>query len=189
MHEIRKYFTLTEIHQQCLNSMPEPLIGPGRPAELLPLRPAAAVLPACRSGRRPLPMQPDQPSPTIQPEPEQPRSVCGALVQQPARLACDTAEPWAAQFDVHAVYQPALQPRPRDDVDFYLHAYAGLNGGRAPQTLREDFCGTMLVRGRVLPLPSLPPPATQGPSATLVPHCRCKHAACAGVARVGQECW
>ena len=45
MHEIVKYFTLTEIHQQCLNSMPEPLIGPGRPAEV-----GAAWLPA--RGRR-----------------------------------------------------------------------------------------------------------------------------------------
>ena len=40
MHEIVKYFILTEIQKQCLNPMPEPLIGPGRPAELA--RPAAA---------------------------------------------------------------------------------------------------------------------------------------------------
>ena len=36
MHEIVKYFILTEIQEQCLNPMPEPLqplIGPGRPAE------------------------------------------------------------------------------------------------------------------------------------------------------------
>ena len=33
MHEIVKYFILTEIQKQCLNPMPEPLIGPGRPAE------------------------------------------------------------------------------------------------------------------------------------------------------------
>ena len=40
MHEIVKYFILTEIQKQCLNPMPEPLIGPqpthwlsrGRPA-------------------------------------------------------------------------------------------------------------------------------------------------------------
>ena len=36
MHEIVKYFILTEIQKQCLNPMPEPLIGPGRPAEQLP---------------------------------------------------------------------------------------------------------------------------------------------------------
>ena len=35
MHEIVKYFILTEIQEQCLNPMPERLIGPGRPAELL----------------------------------------------------------------------------------------------------------------------------------------------------------
>ena len=35
MHEIVKYFILTEIQEQCLNPMPEPLIGPGRPAELM----------------------------------------------------------------------------------------------------------------------------------------------------------
>ena len=35
MHEIVKYFILTEIQEQCLNPMPEPLIGPGRPAEVL----------------------------------------------------------------------------------------------------------------------------------------------------------
>ena len=33
MHEIVKYFILTEIHEQCLNPMPGRLIGPGRPAE------------------------------------------------------------------------------------------------------------------------------------------------------------
>ena len=33
MHEIVKYFILTEIQEQCLNPMPERLIGPGRPAE------------------------------------------------------------------------------------------------------------------------------------------------------------
>ena len=33
MHEIVKYFILTEIQKQCLNPMPERLIGPGRPAE------------------------------------------------------------------------------------------------------------------------------------------------------------
>ena len=35
MHEIVKYFILTEIQEQCLNPMPERLqrlIGPGRPA-------------------------------------------------------------------------------------------------------------------------------------------------------------
>ena len=45
MHEIVKYFIFTEIQEQCLNPIPEPLIGPGRPAELLcargrPRRPA-----------------------------------------------------------------------------------------------------------------------------------------------------
>ena len=29
MHEIVKYFILTEIQEQCLNPMPERLIGPG----------------------------------------------------------------------------------------------------------------------------------------------------------------
>ena len=52
--------------------------------------------------------------------------------------------PWAEQLDVHTAYQPALQPRPQDDVDFYLTAYS-THHGRPPMTLREDFCGTMLV--------------------------------------------
>ena len=33
MHEILKYFILTEIQKQCLNPMPGRLIGPGRPAD------------------------------------------------------------------------------------------------------------------------------------------------------------
>ena len=44
MHEIVKYFILTEIQEQCLNPMPEPLIGPGRPAEYTHATAAAAMV-------------------------------------------------------------------------------------------------------------------------------------------------
>ncbi len=50
--------------------------------------------------------------------------------------------PWAEQLDVHTAYQPALQPRPQDDVDFYVQAYQHLHAGATPKSLREDFCGT-----------------------------------------------
>ena len=43
MHEIVKYFILTDIQEQCLNPMPEPLIGPGRPAARLRLMQAAGA--------------------------------------------------------------------------------------------------------------------------------------------------
>ena len=61
MHEIAKYVILTEIQEQCLNPMPEPLIGPGRPpAELRLARlarraaPAAAAASAAKDGLRPV---------------------------------------------------------------------------------------------------------------------------------------
>eukprot|EP01043_Picozoa_sp_COSAG02_P084624 COSAG02_NODE_22424_length_753_cov_1.019878_1_plen_119_part_00 len=61
--------------------------------------------------------------------------------------------PWAEQLDVHTAYQPALQPRPQDDVDFYVQAYQHLHAGTTPKSLREDFFGTSA-------LPSAPLPAS-----------------------------
>ena len=56
--------------------------------------------------------------------------------------AATSSTPWAEQLDVHTAYQPALQPRPQDDVDFYVQAYQHLHAGATPESLREDFCGT-----------------------------------------------
>ena len=50
------------------------------------------------------------------------RTVCGALHAAAFTPVAGPGAPWAEQFDVHTVYQPALQPRPQDDVDFYVQA-------------------------------------------------------------------
>jgi hypothetical protein len=90
------------------------------------------------------------PEPEPEPEPALPqRGPSGAVKgssELPAEVAVAAKQgstlPWAEQLDVHTAYQPALQPHPQDDVDFYLHAYEHLHAGVSPKSLREDFCGT-----------------------------------------------
>eukprot|EP01052_Picozoa_sp_SAG31_P006387 SAG31_NODE_293_length_18292_cov_8.779586_13_plen_195_part_00 len=67
----------------------------------------------------------------------------GAASYRPGLV--DESAPWAEQLDIHEAYQPALQPNPQDDVDFYIQAYEHLCSGQVARRLREDFCGTMLV--------------------------------------------
>jgi len=49
----------------------------------------------------------------------------------------------AANADKYELYQKAVQSADTD-VDFLIETYTELNG-RAPQHLREDFCGTALI--------------------------------------------
>ena len=93
-----------------------------------------------------------------EPEPEARRGPSGARIgigapnqRVPAVTLTGTAGPlaWAEQLDVHTAYQPALQPRPHDDVDFYIQAYEHLHPGTTPKSLREDFCGTSALPVRL----------------------------------------
>mmetsp|Transcript_7769 Transcript_7769/g.19910 ORF Transcript_7769/g.19910 Transcript_7769/m.19910 type:complete len:93 (+) Transcript_7769:23-301(+) len=55
----------------------------------------------------------------------------------------------AESVDKMVCYEAALQPRPMDDVDFYLmawkHAASGHPDRPAPEKLREDFSGSGMV--------------------------------------------
>ena len=94
-----------------------------------------------------------EPEPEPEPDTTQPerRGPSGARIMARMGASQLSSEPlaapgrtlsWAEQLDVHTAYQPALQPRPQDDVNFYVQAYQHLHAGAAPQSLREDFCGT-----------------------------------------------
>ena len=119
-----------------------------------------------RAAMEPEPEPEPEPQPQPEPQPTEPgrapadgarqRGPSGAIAGASALQGASPAEvtaaaelgsalPWAEQLDAHTAYQPALQPHPEDDVDFYLQAYEHLHAGVAPKTLREDFCGTMLV--------------------------------------------
>ena len=74
----------------------------------------------------------------------------GAANQRVPAATGEGALAWAEQLDVHTAYQPALQPRPQDDVDFYIQAYEHLHPGTTPKSLREDFCGTSALPVRRL---------------------------------------